>query len=57
VEFKIWHEWSLYKSETDHVHGGHICVCQGEGGERGMDGVFGVVDADCHIYKGWVMGS
>ena len=41
VESKIWHKWSIYKAETDHGHGGQICICQ-KGGERWGPTEFGV---------------
>ena len=39
---KIWHKQSIYKTETDHGHGGQTCVCQGRRGGRGTVGDFGV---------------
>ena len=36
------YKWSIYKTETDHGHGGQTCVCWRDRTERGTDGVFGV---------------
>ena len=39
MESKIWPKWSIYKTETDHGHGGQACVCQGT--RQGWWGVWG----------------
>ena len=36
----------IYKTETDHRCGEQTCVCWMEGEGRGMDGEFGLVDAN-----------
>ena len=42
MKSKIWHKRSVYKTETDHGHGGQTWVCQEGDGESGMDWEFGV---------------
>ena len=42
MESKIWPKRSVYKTETDHGHGGQTWGCLGGGGESGMDWEFGV---------------
>ena len=31
-------------------------IRRGEGGRTGMDGQFGVLDANCYIWNGWAVG-
>ena len=46
------------QTETDHGHGGQTCVCWGRGrGKGGLMRNLRLVDADCYIYNGWVIGS
>ena len=52
---KIQHKLSIYKTETDHGHGGQTCVCQGEG--VGWTGSLGVVDANYSIWSEKAMRS
>ena len=47
----------IYKTEKDHGHDGQTSVCQEGGGRGRLSGSLGLVDADCYIWNGWVMGS
>ena len=55
VESKIWHKWLIYKTDTDHGHGGQAWFAGGSREGVGWTGILGLSGENRCIWRGRAM--